>query len=458
MKKLLILVLTAVLLFSMAVPAFAENEELSVRPSGICVDGGQFLITDVFNKQILRGSGQSWTVVAGKKSEAGASGEPLGIYKDGPAGEAYFMSPWAIVGFMGGYAISDPEADVVRFLSGGTVQTLITKTAGLDHPTGLATDGELLYVADSGNDRVVAMDKKGAVKVVVSNLGGPTGLAWDDGVLYICETDKNRIVSFKDGKVELVAGKAIADGDEYQGGYVNGKTSVAEFDHPVGILANDGTIYVSDTGNLAVRQIKDGRVTTLADSGDVGYKASYPRGLALSGTDLIVADVFFPYPVAISTLPITFSDVAADSPDAEAVSKAVNYRLINGFEDGSFRPDAYVTRAQFVTMLSRAQLFMDGQAVIDGDAVFTDVPEGSWFEKPVNWAAAEGYMLGRVKEGKRIADPKSVLKASEIDHFLERFAAALGVSYEPIAEDPHSPVSRLTAASGLVSLLEKAGY
>ena len=38
MKKIIALTIALVLLFSMAVPAFAENEELSVRPSGICID------------------------------------------------------------------------------------------------------------------------------------------------------------------------------------------------------------------------------------------------------------------------------------------------------------------------------------------------------------------------------------------------------------------------------------
>ena len=50
----------------------------------------------------------------------------------------------------------------------------------------------------------------------------------------------------------------------------------------------------------------------------------------------------------------------------------------------------------------------------------------------------------------------------EILVFFDFILTAAGQDLEriavPIAEDPHSPVSRLTAASGLVSLLEKAGY
>ena len=458
MKKLLILLLSISMLLA-AVPAFAADAPTSVRPSGICVaeDGG-YVITDVFNKQVLKGSGNSWTVIAGKVAAAGASGEPRGIYLDGKAEDAYFMLPWDIVEFMDGYAISDTDANVVRYLADGKVQTLITVSGGLSRPTGLATDGERLFVADTNNDRVVVMEKDGSLKVYVTGVSGPTGLSWYDGTLYICETEKNRIVCVKDGKVSLVAGKAIADGDEYAGGYVNGSTGKAQFDHPTGVLAAEGVIYISDNGNMAIRQIKDGVVTTLSDADNVNYRISDPRGLALSGSTLYVADVFYPYPVGLVTTARTFTDVKSE--DAPAVSKAVNYGLINGFADGSFKPDASVTRAQFVTMLSRAQTCIDGQTVIDGDSVYADITGTEWHAKAINWATAAGYMYGRVNaEGKRIADPNSVLKASEIDHFMTRFTDALGVEYEKIAGDaPAAPVSRLTAAKLLSEALEKAGY
>jgi hypothetical protein len=208
---------------------------------------------------------------------------------------------------------------------------------------------------------------------------------------------------------------------------------------------------------MAVRMIKDGSVLTVADASDTGYKATEPRGLVLAGSDLIVADVFYPFPVTISVKPISFSDVKAE--DADVIAKAVSRRLINGFADGTFKPDAPVTRAQFVTMLSRAQLYIDGQSVINGDAVFSDVPDGAWFARAINWAAAEQLMLGRVREGVRIADPSSILKASEVDHFMSRWYSKLELGYEPKAGDaPAAQVSRLQAVTAIVEMLEKAGY
>ena len=48
-----------------------------------------------------------------------------------------------------------------------------------------------------------------------------------------------------------------------------------------------------------------------------------------------------------------FSDVTGDEWYAEYVAKAAKLGLVNGYEDGSFRPDKSVTRAEAVTMINR---------------------------------------------------------------------------------------------------------
>ena len=462
MKRSIAILICAALIMCLSVPALAADAPTSVRPSGICEAGdGSYIITDVFNKQVLKGNGTSWTVIAGKLAPAGASGEPNGLYIDGKADEAYFSLPWDVVPFMDGYAVSDAEANVVRYVAGGTVQTLITTKGGLNYPTGLATDGENLYVADSGNDRIVKMDKNGSLSVYASKISGPTGICWSDGALYVCETDKNRVLCVTEGKVSIVAGTAIADGDEYEGGYVNGSADAALFDHPMGVIAKDDVIYVSDTGNMAIRKISAGMVTTIIDASDVGYKAAEPRGLAFNGADLVIADVYYPYPVAMSTVQTNFVDVKADDPALPVMQKAAQYRIIQGWPDPKtgelrFMADTPVTRAQFVTMLSRAQLFIDGQTVISGANVYTDVKGTEWFANAINWATDAGYMLGKLRYGERVADPGSLLKPEEIDLFLDRFAAKLGVTNEHL--ETESPVTRLQAVDGLLKVLEKAGY
>ena len=141
-----------------------------------------------------------------------------------------------------------------------------------DHPTGLAADDEgNLYVSDTFNGAVRKVTPKGGVSTVAKGLSEPTGLCWKDGVLYVAETGKNRIVKVEDGKVTSISGQYAFSG-------------------PQGVtVGDDGSVYVSDTGNGAVCRIKDGSVTALVQS-DSGLTS--PVGLLVQGGKLYICDTF----------------------------------------------------------------------------------------------------------------------------------------------------------------------
>ncbi len=469
MKKTISLIICIVMVLCFSVPAAAADVLGAMRPSGICPSGdGGFVITDLFNKQVLKGSAGSWTVIAGRIAPAGASGEPAPIYKDAAASEAYFTLPWAVVPFMDGYAVSDSDADVVRYVAGGIVQTLVTKQGGLKHPTGLATDGENLYISDTANDRIVVMAPNGALSVAASGTIGPTGLCFADGTLYVCETGRNRILSVKDGSVSVVAGIARADGSEYAGGYVNGPVSKAEFDHPVGIAADGGRLYVSDPGNLAIRVIENGRVTTLTESVPGSYTVEQPRGLAVAGGALYAADLMDP-DITVIQLSDGFDAqsggkqaVSYDAATASMIEEAHRCGIVRGYPGGAFAGEDLLTRAQFATILANMQHFMDGQVVIDGDRVFPDVAKDAWYAKAVNWAAAEGYILGRPADGGNIADPDSAITLAEMTLVLNRFASGQGLNeslrFGADGASADAPVKRVDAAAAAMSVLHALGY
>jgi hypothetical protein len=52
--------------------------------------------------------------------------------------------------------------------------------------------------------------------------------------------------------------------------------------------------------------------------------------------------------------PISFSDVSADYWAFPFITALVERDIINGFPDGTFRPDAPVTRAEYAAMLQKA--------------------------------------------------------------------------------------------------------
>ncbi len=438
MKKRVSALFLALCLVLTLPAAAADDAETFARAklSGVCEDGGALVATDVYNKVVWRIENGKATILAGVVGTPDLTGEPTGAYRDGAAGQSYFMEPWAIVAYGKGYAVSDALANVVRYIANGKVQTIAgvgkagsadgkAQEASFDRPTGLAvgTDGSL-YVADTGNGAIRRIGTDGKVTTLVKDLAAPTGLCWHDKALYVAETGRCRILRVSpEGGMETAYGLSTAaeDAGEYYGGYVDAPVAAAKFDHPQGVAVGaDGTIYVADTGSSAVRAIRDGRVYTLARSARDGTLPVEPRAMLVRDDTLLAADVIGN---AFLTLPLTeksFKDVLSGAWYAEAVRSAVRNGIADGTGDGYFSPDATMNRAMFVTMLSRVHRLTDGAVVINGDATFADVPEGEWFAPSVRWAADFGVTGG---DGDGFA-PKRSISRQELAAMLYRYAKA----------------------------------
>ncbi len=84
----------------------------------------------------------------------------------------------------------------------------------------------------------------------------------------------------------------------------------------------------------------------------------------------------------------TFSDIA-ESPFAREIATLAAYQLVSGYEDGSFRPDSAVTRAEFCAMTAAALGLPEGE-----NASFSDVAADDWFAGAVSGMAARGFISG----------------------------------------------------------------
>ena len=82
-----------------------------------------------------------------------------------------------------------------------------------------------------------------------------------------------------------------------------------------------------------------------------------------------------------------FTDVPADAWYADAVGEMTGFSLVGGYADGTFRPDDPITRAEFVTILTR---FPHND--IGTEHTFADVPETHWAYNAVQTAAAQGWI------------------------------------------------------------------
>jgi hypothetical protein len=85
-----------------------------------------------------------------------------------------------------------------------------------------------------------------------------------------------------------------------------------------------------------------------------------------------------------------FTDVPQGYWAYQAIEALAAKGIVGGFPGGTFRPDAAVTRAQFVKMLVLALNLKPGQ----GTTAFTDVPRGSWFAPYVAAAVQAGIVRG----------------------------------------------------------------
>jgi DNA-binding beta-propeller fold protein YncE len=151
--------------------------------------------------------------------------------------------------------------------------------AELAQPSGLATDGTNLYFADSEVSAVRAIPLKGGAvttligkglfefgdqdgPVETARLQHPLGLAWHGGKLYVADTYNHRIkaIDLENKTIKAVFGTG-------KPGRTNG--TKASFREPGGICAVAGKLYVADTNNHVIRvaDLKTGNVWNLKLSG-----------------------------------------------------------------------------------------------------------------------------------------------------------------------------------------------
>jgi hypothetical protein len=109
------------------------------------------------------------------------------------------------------------------------------------------------------------------------------------------------------------------------------------------------------------------------------------RKTTLSVIVSALALAFLSLPASAAWLP---SDAAGHWAAAE-ISAALDQGYVTGYPDGTIRPEANVTRAEFAALVNRAKGYY-----YDGPANFDDVSYGDWHYADVAAAAYYGYMAG----------------------------------------------------------------
>ena len=112
-----------------------------------------------------------------------------------------------------------------------------------------------------------------------------------------------------------------------------------------------------------------------------------------------------------------FSDMAFGTWYYQYVRFAAANGLVNGYTDGTFKPENTVKRSEVVSILYRAA----GSPAPAEAAGFPDVAEGDWFAPAVAWAQSSGIVLG-YDDG--LFHPERPVTRAQLAVFFCRYALA----------------------------------
>lgn len=323
-------------------------------PSAIALspDGEELFVADLGHQQIVRidrRSGEINAVVG--RGERG--------YTDGPPSIARFDRPQGLVVDEAGETlyVADSGSHTVRAvdLATGVVSTVagtgergtwppaggVAREVGLHSPWGLTMVGERLYVAMAGTHQIWVLDvATGIIGVyagsgresveggprLTAGLAQPSGMTTDGSRVWFADAESSSIRGVVDESVELVAG---ADDGLFSFGLADGVGNDARFQHPLDVVWDDGTLWVADTYNGAIRgvDVESGEVWTLAGRFAGWAEGEDPRfnepgGLAVWGDTLYVADT--------NNHSIRTVDVASGSASTLALSGIERFRAADG--------------------------------------------------------------------------------------------------------------------------------
>ena len=327
-------------------PGYADGTGAAAkfsRPRGVAYDpaNGDFYVTDSADDSIRQVTpGGVVTTIAGSAPPAGSSG-----FADGPGSTALFSSPEGIVydPADGNLYVTDAGNCAIRSVSPASPYTVTTvagavPTAKCGNHNAVGTLAQFrtvigitvnpttgtLYVVDSGNQEIRAITVPGYVVSTIAGSRSP-------GFSGSASSASSSAPSISTSSSHAFNGGPV---------YTDGSGSVATFLNPAGITFDptNGDLYVTDSGDCAIRQISTASPYTVstivgvspticgfADGTKTTATFNDPRGIAYDSDngDLYVTDT---YNAAIRQ--VTLSGVVTTV--AGVVSSIHHFGLANG--------------------------------------------------------------------------------------------------------------------------------
>jgi DNA-binding beta-propeller fold protein YncE len=281
--------------------------------------GKRLFVSDSGHNRIVvfRPDGEITEVIGG-----GTVGRADGTFRDAqfhnPQGMAYHPEEDVLY-------VADTGNHLIRKvdLSAKTVRTILGKgyqgghvgkgkgtDLALSSPWDLTILGDHLYIAMAGPHQLWRMDMAtreaeryagaGHEDIIDGDreraaLAQPSGIDTDGARIFFADSEVSAVRVVQDDEVRTLVGKGL-----FEFGDMDGRLPMARFQHPLGVLHNEGTVLVADTYNHKIKLIdlELGSVHTLVGTGTSGdddgpgRKAtlSEPGDIALLDGNLYIAD------------------------------------------------------------------------------------------------------------------------------------------------------------------------
>jgi hypothetical protein len=270
---------------------FADGDFDTARfrqPQGMALAGTTLYIADTGNGAVRAAdltTGEIWTI-------AGTGEQGMGMPQPGPAREVEMRSPWDLaltethlyIAMAGTHQIwrLDLQSEWLEPYAGDGVESIKDGPRGqawLAQPSGLSIEQGRLYFADSETSaiRYVELPPGDQVHTLVgtglfdfgdvdgvddsARLQHPIGLVAHNGIVYVADSYNHKIKRLypEERRVEGWLGSG-------EHGHIDGPAAEAIFDEPSGVTVAGDRIYIADTNNHGVRvaDLQSGDVSTLA--------------------------------------------------------------------------------------------------------------------------------------------------------------------------------------------------
>jgi thiol-disulfide isomerase/thioredoxin len=242
------------------------------HPQGMALSGNSLFVADTENHQLrvvdLSAKTVSTLAGTGEQARFRASGGPLKTTALNSPWDLTVVDETLYIAMAGPHQIWSHKlgSDSIGVFAGSGREDILDGLLGeaaLAQPSGIVSDGNFLFVADSEGSAVrqISVDPKGEVTTLVGSHDLPSGRSL-----------------FTFGDVDAVGNEA-------------------RLQHPLGVLLDGQKLFVADAYNhkIKVVDLKTRETTTLLGDGDRGTSLSpvelhEPAGMALASRRLFVAD------------------------------------------------------------------------------------------------------------------------------------------------------------------------